>query len=70
MAEAIKYSLSRWSKLSEYANNGMLEIDSNLVENAIRPVAIGRKNYFFAGSHDAARRSAIMYTFTASCKKN
>jgi transposase len=70
MAEAIRYSLSRWDRLSEYANNGMLEIDSNLVENAIRPVAIGRKNYLFAGSHDAARRSAMMYTFTASCKKN
>lgn len=70
IGKAIFYSLSRWKKLSLYTGNGKLEIDNNLVENAIRPVAIGRKNYLFAGSHDAARRSAMMYSLFACCKKN
>jgi len=47
-----------------------MEIDKNLVENAVRPLAIGRKNYLFAGSHNAAEMSAAMYSFMASCKKN
>lgn len=70
IGQAIAYSLKRWKKLSKYTENGRLEIDNNLVENAIRPVAIGRKNYLFAGSHDAARRAAMLYSLTASCKKN
>lgn len=70
LGEALFYSISRWDKLSAYAEDGMLEIDNNLVENAIRPVAVGRKNYLFAGSHEAAKRSAMMYSFMASCKKN
>ena len=48
----------------------MLEIDNNLVENAIRPVAQGRKNYLFAGSHQAAQRAAMIYSFFAICKKH
>jgi transposase len=43
-------------------------LHNNLVENQIRPVAIGRKNYLFAGSHDAARRHAMLYSFIATCK--
>jgi transposase len=70
IGKALHYSLSRWEKLSRYTEDGMLEIDNNLVENAIRPVAIGRKNYLFAGSHDAAQRAAMMYSLFASCKKN
>ena len=69
IGKALHYSLSRWEKLSRYTEDGMLEIDNNLVENAIRPVAIGRKNYLFAGSHDAAQRAAMMYSLFASCKK-
>jgi transposase len=68
LGKAINYSLQRWDKLSLYAVNGRLEIDNNLVENQIRPVAIGRKNYLFAGSHDAARRHAMLYSFIATCK--
>ena len=60
----------RWDKLILFASDGMLEIDNNLVENAIRPVALGRKNYLFAGSHEAARRAGIVYSFIACCKKN
>ena len=43
-----------WDNLTAYLNGGMLEIDNNLIENAIRPVALGRKNYLFAGSHEGA----------------
>jgi transposase len=44
--------------------------DNNLVENAIRPIALGRKNYLFAGSHEAARRAAVIYSLVATCKKH
>ena len=70
IGKAIAYSLSRWDKLSLYASDGRLEIDNNLVENSIRPVAIGRKNYLFAGSHDAAQRAAVIYSLLGTCKKN
>ena len=70
IGKAFFYCLNRWKELCLYTKDGMLEIDNNLVENAIRPVAIGRKNYLFAGSHEAAQRAAMMYTFFASCKRN
>jgi transposase len=70
MGKAINYTLARWNKLCLYATQGKLEIDNNLVENAIRPIALGRKNYLFAGSHDAARRAGIIYSFITCCKKN
>ncbi len=68
IGEAIAYSLARWEKLCIYASDGKLEIDNNLVENVIRPVALGRKNYLFAGSHDSAQRAAMLYSFMATCK--
>ena len=68
IGEAISYSLGRWGKLSLYTTDGKLEIDNNLVENVIRPVALGRKNYLFAGSHEAAQRSAMLYSFMGTCK--
>ncbi|WMJ71721.1 IS66 family transposase [Cytophagaceae bacterium ABcell3] len=70
IGKALEYSLSRWERLSIYLEDGKLEIDNNLVENSIRPVAIGRKNYLFAGSHDAAQRAAQIYSLVASCKIN
>jgi len=70
IGEAIAYSLTRWDKLIYYASDGEVEIDNNLVENAIRPVALGRKNYLFAGSHEAAQRAAMVYSLLATCKKN
>jgi transposase len=70
IGKAMQYCIERWSELSVYLFDGELEIDNNLVENAIRPVALGRKNYLFAGSHDAAQRAAMMYTFFAICKKH
>ena len=68
--KAVYYSLVRWEKLCRYTEDGRIEIDTNLVENAIRPIAVGRKNYLFAGSHDAAQRAAVIYSLLATCKKN
>jgi transposase len=68
IGKAINYSLTRWDKLCVYAGNGKLEIDNNPVENLIRPLALGRKNYLFAGSHEAAQRAAIIYSFLLTCK--
>ncbi|MVX36983.1 IS66 family transposase, partial [Myroides sp. LoEW2-1] len=70
IGKAFAYSQTRWDNLSAYLYDGNLQIDNNLVENAIRPVALGRKNYLFAGSHDAAQRAAMAYTFFANCKKH
>lgn len=70
IGKALAYSIERWDKLSLYTHNGMLNIDNNPVENSIRPVAIGRKNYLFAGSHEAARRSGILYSLLGTCKMN
>jgi transposase len=68
IGQALAYSIERWNRLSLYATNGMLNIDNNPVENSIRPVAIGRKNYLFAGSHEAAQRSAMLYSLLGTCK--
>jgi transposase len=70
LGQAITYSLPRWEGLSAYALHGQIEIDNNLAENAIRPLAIGRKAFLFAGSHQAAEMTAAMYSFMATCKKN
>ena len=70
LGQAITYTLPRWKGLCAYAQHGQIEIDNNLVENAIRPLAIGRKNYLFAGSHEAAEMTAAMYSFMSTCKKN
>lgn len=68
IGKALGYSIERWSELSIYATDGRLNIDNNPVENSIRPVAIGRKNYLFAGSHEAAQRSAMLYSLLGTCK--
>lgn len=67
IGQAIAYGLERWDKLCIYASDARLQIDNNPVELAIRPVAIGRKNYLFAGSHDAAQRSAMIYSLFSTC---
>lgn len=68
IGEAIAYALPRWEKLTLYCTDGKLEIDNNLVENVIRPIAIGRKNYLFAGSHEAAQNAAMFYSLLGTCK--
>ena len=70
IGKAMAYAYARWDALSAYLYDGNLQIDNNLVENAIRPIALGRKNYVFAGSHEAAQRSAMIYSFFAICKKH
>ena len=70
LGKALHYCIARWENLIAYLHDGALEIDNNLVENAIRPVALGRKNYLFAGSHKAAQNAAMIYSFFATCKKH
>lgn len=70
IGKAMAYSLTRWKKLTAYTEHPFLEIDNNLVENAIRPTVLGRKNYLFSGSHEGAQRSAMIYSFIGSCKMN
>lgn len=70
IGQAISYTLGLWNRLTRYTRNGQVEIDNNLVENSIRPVAIGRKNYLFAGSHEAAQQAAMIYSFLGTCKIN
>ncbi len=65
---AMASSIKRWDKLMRYNTNAMLAIDNNPVENSLRPVALGRKNYLFAGSHEAAQRTAMIYSLVGSCK--
>lgn len=70
IGKAFDYCANRWTSLQNYLKDGMLEIDSNLIENSIRPLALGRKNYLFAGSHEAAKDIAMFYSFFATCAKN
>jgi len=65
---AIDYTLNLWNRLVRYVEDGRLEIDNNLVENSIRPRAIGGKNYLFAGSHNGAKWAAILYTLLATAE--
>jgi transposase len=70
IGSALGYSIERWETLCRYTEDGMLNIDNNPVENSIRPVALGRKNYLFAGSHEAAKRSGMLYSLLGTCKMN
>lgn len=68
--KAIEHALKRWPALRRYAESGHLPIDNNPVENAIRPIAIGKKNWLFAGSERAGRRAAAIQTLIATAKLN
>lgn len=70
IGRAIAYTLKLWPRLIRYIDDGCFQIDNNLIENSIRPVALGRKNYLFAGSHDAAQNAAMIYSLLATCKIN
>jgi transposase len=70
IGEAIIYAHKRWDKLMLYLDDVSLCIDNNLIENKIRPIAIGRKNYLFAGSHQAAQNIAMLYSLLGTCKLN
>ena len=67
---AIRYALSRWEALTRYVADGRLEIDNNPVERAIRPLALGRKNWLFAGSNTGGHRAAAIASLIATAKLN
>jgi transposase len=70
LASAIRYSLSRWQALCRFVHDGRLEMTNNAAERAIRPLALGRKNYLFAGSDAGGRRAAILYTLIQTATLN
>ena len=69
LGQAIDYALGQWQTLEVYLKDGRIELDNNLVENAIRPTAIGKKNWLFIGDADAGQRSAIIYTLVENCRR-
>ncbi len=70
LAVAIRYALTRMKRLKPYLNHGILELDNNTAERAMRPVAIGRKKYLFVGSQAGGRAAAIAYTLIETAKLN
>ena len=70
LAKAIRYALSNWAALTRFCEDGRLEIDNNAAERALRAVALGRKNWLFAGSDDGGERAAAMYTLIGTAKLN
>ena len=70
IASAIRYALSRWTALLRYVEDGTIAIDNNPVERAMRPVALGRKNWLFAGSDDGGERAAAIYSLIGTAKLN
>ena len=70
LADAIRYALTRWSALGRFLDDGRIELDTNTVERAIRPIALGRKNHLFAGSDGGAARWAVVASLLATAKLN
>ncbi len=70
VSTAIRYALERWTALTRYCDDGRIEIDNNAAERALRAVALGRKNYLFAGSDSGGERAAAMYSLIGSAKLN
>lgn len=70
LARALDYSLKRWTALTRYIDDGQLPIDNNWVENQIRPIALGRSNWLFAGSLRAGQRAAAVMSLIQSAKLN
>lgn len=68
IGKAVTYSLNQWDALNRYTQDPILSIDNNLAERTLRTVAIGRKNWLFAGSENGAKRAAVIYSLVASCK--
>ena len=69
LGRAITYTLNQWPNLQTYLRDGRVEIDNNLVENAIRPTKLGAKNWLFIGREDAGEKSAILYTLVENCRR-
>ena len=68
-SQAIEYTLKRRAGLEGCLKDGMTEIDNNLMENALRPIALGRKNWLFFGSREAGQKSAVLYTIVENCRR-
>jgi hypothetical protein len=69
LGEAVRYLTNQWAALQRYVEDGRLAIDNNRAENQLRLVAVGRKNWLFAGSLEGARRAALLYSIVQSCKR-
>lgn len=70
LSKAINYTLNQWNSLANYCLNGMLDIDNNAVERAIKPFTVGRKNWLFQGNTNGAEASAILYSLVQTCILN
>jgi len=68
--QALTYALNQWSALTRFVEDGSLEADNNLGENALRPICVGRKNYLFVGSDAGGRRAAILYSLVRTCERH
>lgn len=69
MGKAVGYALGQWEAMSRYLQYGEAHIDNNLMENAIRPTAVGKKNWLFIGNPKAGRKSAVIYSIVGSCER-
>ena len=69
MGKAITYTLNEWKYLKRYVDYGEAEIDNNSIEHTMRPVALGRKNFLFAGSPDGGKAAATLYSLITTCKR-
>jgi hypothetical protein len=70
LGKAITYALNQWQYLGGYLTDGRVEIDNNLVENAIRPTKLGQKNWLFVGNNESGRKCAILYTIVENCRRH
>lgn len=68
MGQAISYAMNQWPLLERFLEHGQVEIDNNLVENAIRPTAVGKKNWLFFGSEEAGTGNAVIFTLIQNCR--
>jgi transposase len=69
LGKALRYAVNQWSKLDTYLSDGRIEIDNNLIENAIRPTKLGAKNWLFIGCREAGQRAAVLYTIVENCRR-
>jgi hypothetical protein len=70
LAQAIQYTLGRWTALTRYVEDGAIEIDNNAAERAIRALVLGRRNYLFAGSDAGGETAARLYSLIGTCRLN
>lgn len=70
LAKACRYPLNRWAAMVRYCDDGLLEISNNLVENALRGVALGRRNWLFVGSPKGGDAAALFYSLVETCRLN